>query len=96
MLRSTQGLSTGSATFGAYRIDHHYGVLRRTCQGGVGMKRWDYFCRRQEPAQRSGGWGLFVIPLARNDRTGWRGVAVREIRTARKLKGGSDPGVIGS
>lgn len=54
MLRSTQGLSTGSATLGVYRIDHHCGVLRPTCQGGVGMKRSDYFCRRQNPHKDPG------------------------------------------
>ena len=59
------------------------------------MKRTDYFRRQQNP-HKDPGLNALVAGLARNDRAGWRRAMLRETRTAKKFKGGSDPGVSGS
>ena len=78
VLCGMQGVSTGSGTLAAYRLDHDYGFFGPLPRGGAGMKRTDYFRRRQNPHKDPGL------------------NALRETRTAKKFKGGSDPGVSGS
>jgi hypothetical protein len=69
-------------------------VLGSTSKGGTGMKRTDHFRRQQNP-HTGPGLNALVAGLARNDTTGWRRAMLRETRTARQFKGGSDPGVSG-
>ena len=59
------------------------------------MKRTDYFRRRQNP-HKDPGLNALVAGFARNDTTGCRRAMLRETRTAKQFKGGSDPGVCGA
>jgi hypothetical protein len=62
--------------------------------GGAGMKRTDYFCRRQNP-HKDPGLNALVAGFARNDTTGCRRAMLRETRTAIRFTGGSAPGWCG-
>ena len=69
-------------------------VLWSTSQGGAGMKRTDYFRRRQNP-HKDPGLNALVAGFAPNDTTGCRRAMLRETQTAKQFKGGSDPGLCG-
>jgi hypothetical protein len=78
----------------AYRLDHDYGFFGPLPRG-AGMKRTDYFRRQQNP-HKDPGLNALVAGLARNDTTGCRRAMLRETRTAKQFKGGSDPGLCGT
>ena len=88
-----QGLSTGLASLPRIGSTTTTGSSAHF-PGGAGMKRTDCF-RRQQGPHKDPGLNAVVAGFARNDTTGCRRAMLRETRTAKQFKGGSDPGLCG-